>query len=135
MDAEDLAQEVLMWLIREDRLSEVLSKAWVAAVTRNFVQRYWRRKLACARHEEVHRRLSSRERLDSVTDLDMKVSIDELQRLLPMLEARLVGCMRAGATWAEAAQRLGIPLGTRDWLRKRLMRHAAAIIRRPYSRA
>src|SRR5712664_1821598 len=43
-EADDVAQDIWIWLLREGRLTREVSMPWLAAVARNFILRYRRRK-------------------------------------------------------------------------------------------
>jgi DNA-directed RNA polymerase specialized sigma24 family protein len=119
-DAEDLAQDIWLWLLRDGRLELAASIAWTHAVVRNFVLRFRRRAALRARREpSLDGHPLDRASAEGL-DVDARLSVGGLERLLPALEARIVREMRSGATWAEAATRLRIPAGSRDWLRKRI---------------
>lgn len=79
--------------------------------------------------------LTSRRVPATASDSETTISVHRLERLLPAVEARVLHEMKLGATWAEATARLGVPAGSRDWLRKRMAEHVreAFTPRRPGS--
>jgi DNA-directed RNA polymerase specialized sigma24 family protein len=120
-DAEDVAQDIWVWLIESGRSQEATSPRWLAAVTINYVRRRrrdgWRR---AARENDAAGRRGS----ESI-DPETLFSFDEMERRLPRLEARLLRLVREGATFAEASRRLSIPRGSSDYYRKMLYRQIA----------
>jgi DNA-directed RNA polymerase specialized sigma24 family protein len=119
-DAEDVAQDIWLWLVREHRLELAASIAWTHAVVKNFVLRYRRRAALRARREPSLDGHPLDHDPSQNLDVDARLSVGRLERLLPALEARIVHEMRSGATWSEAATISGVPAGSRDWLRKRI---------------
>jgi DNA-directed RNA polymerase specialized sigma24 family protein len=124
VDAEDLAQDIFLWLLRHRHEVPPVSGAWLGAVARNFVMRYLR--------QTYRRRAREGASLDALTGRrvpamasspETTVSVLRLEELLPPAEAGVLREMRHGATWAEATARLGVPPGSRDWLRKRMAEH------------
>jgi DNA-directed RNA polymerase specialized sigma24 family protein len=124
VDAEDLAQDIFLWLLRHRHEVPPLSGAWLGAVVRNFVMRYRRRT-----HRDQSREgawvdgLTGRRVPSAASSPETTVSVLRLEELLPPPEAGVLHEMRLGATWAEATARLGVPPGSRDWLRKRMAEH------------
>jgi hypothetical protein len=118
-DAEDVAQDIWVWLIETGRSAQATSPRWLAAVTINYVRRRrrdgWRRAL---RENEA----AGRRDLESM-DRETLFSFDEIEQGLPRLEASLLHLVRRGATFAEASRRLRIPRGSSDYYRKLLYRH------------
>jgi hypothetical protein len=117
-DAEDVAQDIWVWLIESGRAAEAASPRWLAAVTINYVRRRrrdrWRR---TARENDA----AGRPGTESM-DVETRLSFDEMEQRLPRLEANLFRLVREGATFAEASRRLRIPRGSSDYYRKLLYR-------------
>lgn len=117
-DAEDVAQDIWVWLIETGRLGDASSLHWLGAVTINYVRRYRRaRSRRTARESQA---LDGRRPGD--LDIETRISFDEIERCLPGLEASLLRLVRRGSTFAEASRRLQIPRGSSDYYRKLLYR-------------
>jgi DNA-directed RNA polymerase specialized sigma24 family protein len=124
-EAEDVAQDIFLWLLQRRLLIVAPDPPWLAAVIQNFIRRY--------RHEKgVRQARESRaaaeaaifpRRGDSADSLRLHLSIDEIERHLPKTEARLLRLVRQGCSLAEGAKRLGIPRGSHSFFRKRLIAH------------
>jgi DNA-directed RNA polymerase specialized sigma24 family protein len=121
-EAQDLAQDIWVWLLRNGSPVLALTAPWLASVVHNFVMRYRRRKnrrgfregLALDRVPEPQtsehsRRIESNELLDRVA------------AVLPETERRLLALVRGGYTLAEAARLLKIPRGSRSYFGGRLI--------------
>ncbi len=127
MDAEDLAQDIFLWFLRSRQTAQMLTVSWMRAVTINFIKRHWReRKRRDAREGQAAATAGAAGRRDGTEETDMRISFDEMERRLPPLEAKLLHLVRRGVSFAEAAFRLGIPRGSRDYHRKALLAHLAA---------
>jgi DNA-directed RNA polymerase specialized sigma24 family protein len=126
-DAEDLAQDLFIWLLRGGSMPAITWSPWLAAVVRNFVRRYWRGRSVRSLRESratVEARVFSAatERSDSI---DVRLSLDRIERRLPDVEASLLRLVRRGCSFAEAAKLLEIPRGSKTFFRKRLIAHMA----------
>lgn len=120
-DAEDVAQDIWIWMLREKKLNIARSDQWVRAVVKNFVLRYRRRIARLAIRESQAFETSPDEGYGPERlDIETQLSVLSVERRLPRREARLLHELRLGATWPEATERVGVPNGSRDWLRKRL---------------
>jgi len=117
-DAEDIAQDIWVWLIETGRSPEAVSPHWLAGVAINYVRRHWR-----ARSRRLARESSAGSGPHLGIDLETRISFDEIERGLPGLESSLLRLLRGGATFAEASRRLRIPRGSSDYYRKLLYRH------------
>lgn len=117
---EEVAQEVWLWLLRRG-LPPPQSSAWLNAVTRNMLLR-WRRR----QHRLSSREAQAPERLDravaagSVEELENQIALAQVATALSPLERRLLMLFLREGSLSEAASRLGIPKGSRTYLRKRL---------------
>jgi DNA-directed RNA polymerase specialized sigma24 family protein len=132
-DAEDVAQDLFLWLIRDGSMLAFVSSPWLAGVARNFVRRYWRGR--SVRSLKESRATSEAEvfahRDDSAKAIEVKLSLDRIERRLPEVEARLLHLVRSGCSFAEAVGTLGIPRGSRTFFRKRLIAHLSQNLRAP----
>lgn len=123
-DAEDLAQDFFLWLLIHPDRAPLLTGPCLGGVIRNYLLRYRRRTHRRRLHErpavdpDFDLRGSSRPRTDETT-----ISVRALERLLPETEARIIRHLKEGDSWSEAAEAVGIPQGSRDWLRKRIAGH------------
>jgi DNA-directed RNA polymerase specialized sigma24 family protein len=115
-DAQDLAQDVWLWLIESGRSAEAASLPWLGGVAVNFVRRHWRAR--SRRIERESRGLAGRG--SESVDFETRLSLDEMERRLPEREAKLLRLLRLGASFSEASNRLRIPRGSHDYYRKRL---------------
>jgi DNA-directed RNA polymerase specialized sigma24 family protein len=132
-DAEDVAQDLFLWLIRDGATLAVVSAPWLAAVARNFIRRYWRgrivrnlRESSATSEAEVFARSDDRAKA-----IEVRLSLDRVERRLPLVEARLLHLVRQGCSFAEAVGALGIPRGSRTFFRKRLIAYLAQDLRAP----
>jgi DNA-directed RNA polymerase specialized sigma24 family protein len=122
-EAEDLAQDVVLWLLRNPEHAHVLSERWLSGVVRNFILRHRRssaRRKVC---EGTWLRLTAEARRTPAQCADLSIALDQLEPLLKHLERCLLSELRSGSTWVEAAAKVGVPPGSRDWLRKRMSSH------------
>jgi len=123
-DAEDLAQDFLLWLFLHPERSALASGPPLSAAIRIYLLRYRRRtyrrrvREGEAVSDEFDARGSSAPGTNETT-----ISVRSLERLLPAKEALVLRELRMGASWAEAVAALRIPPGSRDWLRKRMADH------------
>ena len=141
VDAEDLSQDVCLWLLRAGSPTLALCGPWLAAVVRNYVLRYRRQR----------GRITTREgtTLDDIAEpaappersaFERGQFLDRMTDLLPQPERQLLRLVRSGLTVVQAARALGIPRGSCDYYRKRLITLARATLdarrrQRPHSPA
>ena len=121
-EADDIAQDIWLWLLREGRLARDVSMPWLSAVARNFILRYRRRKYRQRAHEgrplEGYPEPSTREVLP---DLEACELLDHVAVALSETERRMLALIRSGHSLAEAARLLGIPRGSRAYYQGRLV--------------
>jgi DNA-directed RNA polymerase specialized sigma24 family protein len=131
-DAEDVAQDIWLWLLHSGRQSEALVTPWLGAVAQNFIRRYWRgRKRRSARENQAVAETSALHLVDGTEALDSRLSLDRMEAQLPATEAKLLHLVRRGCSFAQAIQELHIPRGSRSYFRKRLIAHLAEGLRAP----
>ena len=131
-DADDVAQDICLWLLRSGRQSEALVTPWLGAVAQNFIRRYWRgRKVRSAREYQAVAETSALRPGDGTEALDSRLSLDRMEKLLPVIEAKLLHLVRRGCSFAQAVKELQIPRGSRSYFRKRLIAHLAKGLRAP----
>jgi len=135
IDAEDIAQDIWLWLIKTGRWEDARSLSWLGGVAANFVRRHWRARTRRDSRESQAAIANSVRRSDGAIDLDTKLSLDEMERALPAVECELLRLVRKGATFAEAARGLGIPRGSQDYFRKRLHSHLSLGLTRVHASA
>lgn len=114
-DAQDVAQDVWLWLIESGRSAEAASLPWLGGVAVNFVRRHWR-----ARSRRIERESRATDDRAGSVDFETRLSFDEMERRLPDREAQLLRLLRRGASFSEASKLLRIPRGSHDYYRKRL---------------
>jgi DNA-directed RNA polymerase specialized sigma24 family protein len=122
-DAQDIAQDIWLWLLQTGQLSEATSLPWVGAVAVNYIRRYWRARMRRDSREKEAAATMHRGRDFDSTHFELLLSFDEIERALPDREGKLLNLVRLGATFAEAARALGIPRGSQDYYRKTLHAH------------
>ena len=129
-DAEDAAQELLGWLLVRGRLADTLSPGIIAGFARRYARRFWRRRSSRGRHEVRCAERGTDPRDPARRDIDLSVSLDKIERILPGREASIVRSMREGSTWAEATAKVGIRKGSRSWMKSRLAGRVGRLLRR-----
>jgi DNA-directed RNA polymerase specialized sigma24 family protein len=121
-EADDIAQDIWLWLLREGRLASALSLPWLSAVARNFILRYRRRKYRRSALEgqplDASPEPSTREVWPALEAGDL---LDRLAASLCETERRMLALIRMGHSLAEAARLLGIPRGSRAYHQERLV--------------
>jgi DNA-directed RNA polymerase specialized sigma24 family protein len=115
-DAEDIAQDIWVWLLRQGTPALALSMPWLSAVARNFILRYRRKSYRhCLREgrslDDGSDPRSSREE----ADLEINELFEKTAALLPDVERRLLRLIRDGYTLAESARILKMPRGSRAY--------------------
>jgi RNA polymerase sigma factor (sigma-70 family) len=128
-DAEDVSQDVCLWLLRMGSPTLALSGPWLAAVVRNYVLRYRRRRGRMTSHEGTT--------LEDIAEpaappdksvFETRQFLDRMAERLPKPERQLLLLVRKGLTVVQAARALGIPRGSCDYHRKRLVSLARAAL-------
>jgi len=121
-EADDVAQDIWLWLLRNRTPALAVSLPWLSGVVRNYVLRYRRRTFRQKAREGL--------RLDSVAEpraaedlpqLEANELLDRVATAVPATERRLLGLIRGGHSLAEAARILGIPRGSRAYHHQRLI--------------
>ena len=129
-DADDLAQDVFLWLLRNGPLLALPAMPWLAAVVRNFVLRY--------RRERSHRRKVEGVSLTDTVEprarepqeaLESKELLDRVAAVLPEEERRILALIRSGYTLPQATDILKIPPGSQGFYRGRLIQCARSELR------
>ena len=129
-DADDVAQDVFLWLLRNGPLLALPAMPWLAAVVRNFVHRY--------RHERSCRRWVEGISLTEAPDpragrpseaLESKEILDRVAAVLPEQEHKILALIRSGYSLPQATEILKIPKGSRGYYRGRLLERARREVR------
>src|ERR1700730_2568274 len=126
-DAQDVAQDVFLWLLLHPDLPAPTEVKWLRGVVQNFIRRHWQaRKVRGARESLAHSEASVVARGDGWTKpVEATLSLDRIEKRLPEVERRLLHMVRIGCSFAEAANAEGIPRGSRSYFRKRLISNMA----------
>jgi DNA-directed RNA polymerase specialized sigma24 family protein len=121
-EADDIAQDIWLWLLREGSLAREVSTPWLAAVARNFILRYWRRKYRRSTLEECSLDACPEPRTQEVLrELEVDDLLDRVAAALPETERRMLALIRSGHSLAESARLLGVPRGSRGYYQRRLV--------------
>jgi DNA-directed RNA polymerase specialized sigma24 family protein len=132
-DAEDVAQDLFLWLLGTGSVLTLPAMPWLAAAAQNFIRRYWRQRHVRKQREDLAVAEAAvfahgDEAADSV---DVRLSLDRIERRLPEVEAKLLHMVRTGRSFPEAITALKIPRGSRSFFRHRLVAHLAEGLRAP----
>jgi DNA-directed RNA polymerase specialized sigma24 family protein len=121
-DADDVAQDIWLWLLRNGTPVVAMSLPWLAAVARNFILRYRRRSY---RHEVREGRALELGPEPQAAGEAGQVEVNELfektAALLPGVEKKLLALIRNGYSLAESARILKIPRGSRAYHHARVI--------------
>src|SRR6266542_1442398 len=121
-EADDIAQDIWLWLLREGSLVREVSVPWLAAVSRNFILRYQRRKYRRSTLEECSLDACPEPRTQEVLrELEVEDLLDRVAAALPETERRMLVLIRSGHSLAESARLLGVPRGSRGYYQRRLV--------------
>jgi DNA-directed RNA polymerase specialized sigma24 family protein len=121
-EADDIAQDIWLWLLREGRLAREFSTPWLAAVARNFILRYWRRKTRRSTLEACSLDACPEPRTqDVLPELEVEDLLDRVAAALPETERRILALIRSGHSLAESARLLGVPRGSRGYYQRKLV--------------
>ena len=122
MDADDVAQDIWMWMLRLGVPIAMVATSWLNAVVHNYVLRF-RRKSYCRLVREGRPLEAAPEPRAWQPEgrLESNELLDRVAALLPERERKLLGLIRRGYTLPEASQLLGIPPGSRDWHQGRVI--------------
>ncbi len=121
-EADDVAQDIWLWLLRQETPALILSMPWLTAVSRNFILRYRRRSFR--RNTREGRPLDAAPEprtAESLKALEASELLDRVAAAVPEIERRLLALIRRGHSLAEASRLLGIPRGSRAYYHRRLI--------------
>jgi DNA-directed RNA polymerase specialized sigma24 family protein len=132
-DAEDVAQDLFLWLIRQGMPPTVVALPWLEVVAQNFIHRHRRsRRVRNQRESLAAAEAAVFARGDGGAEaVEARVSLDRIERTVPLVEVKLLHLVRRGCSFAEAVRVLGIPRGSRSFFRRRLVGHLAEGLRAP----
>ncbi len=132
-DAEDVAQDFFLWLLRSGPVLALPAMPWLAAAAQNFIRRSWRQRHVRREREAlaVAEAAVFARGDDAANSVEVRLSLDRIERRLPEVEAKLLHLVRKGCSFPEAITALGIPRGSRSFFRKRLIAHLAEGLRAP----
>ncbi len=121
-EADDIAQDIWLWLLRERRLDREISMSWFAAVARNFILRYRRRKYRRSTLEGCWLDARPEPRTqEALPELEVRELLDRVAAALPETERRMLGLIRSGHSLAESVRLLGVPRGSQGYYQGRLV--------------
>src|SRR6266536_3060404 len=124
-EADDIAQDIWLWLLRGGSPAREVSTSWLAAVVRNFILRYWRRKYRRSTLEECSLDACPEPRTHEVLrEIEVDDLFDRMAAALPETEQRMLELIRSGHSLAESARLLGVPRGSRGYYQRRLVAYA-----------
>lgn len=129
-DAEDLAQDLWMWMVRAAVPAELIPTPWFRGVIHNYILRYRRRTYCRDTREGPLENAPEPRSPEAFGALESRNLLDRISAGLPELERSLLTLIRSGHSLAEAARQLGIPPGSRDYYHGRLIASARRFIRR-----
>jgi DNA-directed RNA polymerase specialized sigma24 family protein len=121
-DAEDLAQDIWMWMLRVGVPIAVIATPWLKAVIHNYILRFRRR--------DYSHRVREGRPLETVPEpaewqpegvFESNELLDRVAALLPKRERSLLALIRKGYALPEASRILGIPAGSRDYYQGRVI--------------
>jgi len=121
-EADDIAQDIWLWLLRQGTPVLVVSMPWLSGVARNFILRYRRRSFRQKTREG--RPLDTApepQTAETLPELEASELLDRVAAAVPEIEGRLLALIRRGHSLAEAARLLGIPRGSRAYYHQRLI--------------
>lgn len=132
-DAEDVAQDLFLWLLGSGSLLALPATPWLAAAAQNFIRRYWRQRHVRRQRETlaVAEAAVFARGDDAADSVEVRLSLDRIEGRLPVIEAKLLHLVRRGCSFPEAIKELGIPRGNRSFFRRRLVAHLAEGLRAP----
>jgi hypothetical protein len=126
---------VFLWLTQA-RLLTAATPPWIEAVARNFVRRYWRsRKVRHERESRAARDFAAQlKSKDGTAGAEVRLSLDQMEKKLPQVEARLLHMVRCGCSFAEAVRAVGIQRGSSSFFQHRLIASLAKGLKAPKAR-
>lgn len=121
-DADDVAQDIWLWLLRQGTPGLATSMPWLGAVAKNFILRYRRRSYRHVRREGRSLEVGPEPQSSGdLTQLESNELLDRTSNLLPEIERKLLALIRSGHSLAESARLLQIPRGSRAYYHSRVI--------------
>ena len=120
-EADDIAQDIWLWLVREGRLTTEISMPWLVVVARNFILRHRRRQ---CRRRTLEGSLESCPEpcaLEALPNLEAGDLLDRVAAVVAGPERKMLALIRSGYSIAESARLLSIPRGSRAYYPDRLV--------------
>jgi hypothetical protein len=127
-DADDVAQDVFLWLLRNRYLVDVVTMPWLGAVTRKFLMRHRRaRARRTIREAEAVRDAPLDTGNREWAAVEDRLALDRLESYLSEPALTVLKGIRGGASFDKSLANLGIPKGSRSWARGRLTSDLSSI--------
>lgn len=124
-EADDIAQDIWLWLLRQPKPVPMASKPWLGAVARNYILRYRRRKYRQDWREGRPLDDAPEPRApEALPQVETCELLDRVAAAAPDLEQKILALIRGGYSLAESARLLGIPRGSRAYHHGRLIAFA-----------
>jgi DNA-directed RNA polymerase specialized sigma24 family protein len=136
-DAQDVAQDIWLWLLRSGKENLASEFNWLGAVVQNYVRRYQRRR---GRRTHLEADFASEApSLEAVASglaasIEFKELLDQVSSTLTRKERRFLVLIRMGHTPAEAGRLLGIRRGSRASFVRRVVERGRQRATRPHRR-
>jgi DNA-directed RNA polymerase specialized sigma24 family protein len=126
-DAEDVVQDTWLWLLQNRPLLAGASPRWLEAVAWNFIKRQ-RRRNRRQRARELPILFEAVDTLDLCEALEQAHVLDVLASRCRDRERQLLALIRVGYTARQGGAIARIPLGSRAYLTRLLVRRGRAIV-------
>ena len=121
-EADDVAQDIWVWLLRQGAAGVVPSMPWLSAVAKNFILRYRRRSYRrSVREGRALDEVSEPQSWEEAEGHETNELLDQVAAHVSEMERRVLELIRNGYTLAEAARMLKIPRGSRAYYHQRLI--------------
>jgi DNA-directed RNA polymerase specialized sigma24 family protein len=130
LDAEDVAQDVFLLLLRNGPLLALPAMPYLSAVVRNFIHNYRRERRYRRYIEGVSLAGAAEPRASGPAEsIETNEMLDRVASVLPDKERQLLALIRSGYTIATASRMLKIPRGSRAYFGGRLVECARRELR------
>lgn len=130
-DAEDLAQDIWMWILRTRAPISLVATPWLREVVHNYVRRFRQRShYHLVREGQPLEAAPEPRSWQPEARAEASELLDRVASLLPERERKLLVLIRRGYTLSEASRLLGIPPGSRDYRLGRVIACARRELRR-----
>ena len=115
VDAEDMSQDIVTWLVSSGKLESALVAPWLAAVIQNFLLRYLRRRWRENRQNSIASTNQGLRVTGHFEPTEARLFLERLASRSPICERRLIALMAAGLRLSEAAKQVGIRHGSEQY--------------------